>query len=116
MTAPTTYLKGSWNVICDVCGRQYKAESLQMRWDGLMVCHGDWEPRQPQDFVRGVADQQAVPWSRPEAADRFIYLQTTLMNIFYSSRTTATIGIRVQYANTSLHELDGRVLNQIALG
>jgi len=64
---------GSWNVICDVCGRQYKNSELQMRWDGLMVCSGDWEPRQPQDFVHGVADKQAPPFTRPEQSDHFIF-------------------------------------------
>lgn len=36
-----------------------------------MVCEDDWEPRQPQDFVRGVADYQAPPWTRPEQGDVF---------------------------------------------
>ena len=63
---------GGWNVICDVCGRQFKDNELQLRWDGFMVCSGDWEPRQPQDFVRGVADYQAPPYTRPEQADQFV--------------------------------------------
>ena len=37
-----------------------------------MVCKGDWEVRQPQDYVRGVADIQAPPYVRPEQANRFI--------------------------------------------
>ena len=37
-----------------------------------MVCPGDWETRHPQDFVRGIADYQAPPWTRPEAPDEFI--------------------------------------------
>ena len=65
---------GSWNVICDVCGRQYKNNELQMRWDGLMVCSGDWEPRQPQDFVHGVADKIAPPFARPEQSNSFIII------------------------------------------
>jgi len=73
---------GGWNVICDVCGRQYKDSELQLRWDGFMVCSGDWEPRQPQDFVHGVADKQAPPFARPEQTDRFIFLpqSTTALN------------------------------------
>jgi hypothetical protein len=53
-----------------------------MRWDGLMVCSGDWEPRQPQDFVHGVADKQAPPFTRAEQSDRFIFLSqsTTALN------------------------------------
>lgn len=62
---------GGWNVICDQCGRQFKDSELQLRWDGLMVCSGDWEPRQPQDFVHGVADKQAPPFTRPEQTDVF---------------------------------------------
>lgn len=42
-----------------------------------MVCKEDWEPRQPQDFVRARIDIQAVPWSRPEPADSFVGVCTT---------------------------------------
>jgi hypothetical protein len=69
---------GGWNVICDSCGRQFKDNELQLRWDGLMVCKGDWEPRQPQDFVHGVADKQAPPWARPESSDNFIFVCTPI--------------------------------------
>lgn len=37
-----------------------------------MVCKGDWEVRQPQDYVRGVADIQAPPYVRPEQANSFL--------------------------------------------
>ena len=63
---------GGWNVICDACGRKFKENELQLRWDGLMVCKGDWEPRHPQDFVKGVADIQAPKYARPEQTDVFI--------------------------------------------
>ena len=76
MPSPRRYYSGSWNVICDVCGRQYKAEGLRPRWDGLMVCLEDWEPRQPQDFVRAQADKIAPPWSRSESSDTFIQFCT----------------------------------------
>lgn len=68
------YCKGDWDAICDSCGRKYKASELRKRWDGLMVCSQDWEPRQPQDFVRAIVDRQAVPWSRPEATDTFVVI------------------------------------------
>lgn len=72
MSHKSVFINGEWNAICDVCGREYKASELQQRWDGMMCCHQDWEPRHPQDFVRGVADQISVPWSRPEPEDTFI--------------------------------------------
>lgn len=46
-----------------------------------MVCREDWETRQPQDFVRGVADIQAPVWARPEVADSFELNCTTRTSI-----------------------------------
>jgi hypothetical protein len=66
------YDKGEWSTICDVCGRKFRNQDLRQRWDGLKTCSDDWEPRQPQDFVRGVADYQAPVWTRPEASDQFV--------------------------------------------
>lgn len=66
------YDKGDWKALCDVCGREFKASRLQKRWDGLMCCVQDWEIRQPQDFVRGVADTQIAPWTRPEPSDSYV--------------------------------------------
>src|SRR5574337_2147516 len=66
------YKRGSWNFICEVCGQKFKAEQMRKRWDGLIVCHADWEPRHAQDFVRGVKDNPSVPISRPEAPDSFV--------------------------------------------
>jgi hypothetical protein len=68
MSYTSRYQKGDWKAICDVCGRELKASRLKQRWDGLMVCQQDWEPRHPQDFVRGVA----------ESADTFVHLICTV--------------------------------------
>lgn len=66
------YEDAGWNAICDRCGFKFKATDLKQTWDGLMVCQDDWEPRHPQDFVRGVTDDQHVPWNRDEGPDTFI--------------------------------------------
>ena len=71
MSYKSRYDSGSWLVLCDDCGKKYKAEQLRKRWDNLVVCEICYEERQPQDFVRGAIDKIAVPWSRPEAADQF---------------------------------------------
>lgn len=76
MSYRARYDKGDWKAICDVCGRIFKGSQLRQRWDGYKVCNEDWEPRQPQDFVRGVVDTQVPPWTRPEAQDQFIYTCT----------------------------------------
>lgn len=76
MATPRFYDNGTYNAICDECGRQFRAFQLTQRWDGLMVCQEDWETRQPQDFVRGVADKMVPPYTRPEQADTFGFFCT----------------------------------------
>jgi hypothetical protein len=60
---------GNWNALCDSCGRKFKANQLQKRWDGLMVCQEDWEQRHPQDLLRVQREQISVPWARPYPAE-----------------------------------------------
>ena len=66
------YVSGDWNAVCDACGKEFKASKLVKRWDGLMVCKADWEPRHPQDFVRAKADLQAPVWTRPDNNGEYI--------------------------------------------
>lgn len=66
------YKPGDNNAICDRCGRPFKASQLKKTWDGLWVCRRDWEPRQPQDFVRGVKEDQSVEVSRPDTEPTFV--------------------------------------------
>lgn len=43
-------------VRCEVCDFDYRVKDIKTRWDGVLVCKWDWEPRHPQDLVRGVSD------------------------------------------------------------
>lgn len=63
---------GDYNTLCDSCGRKFKFSQMKKRWDGLLVCHEDYELRNAQDFVRVRGDKQTVPIPRPEPADTFI--------------------------------------------
>lgn len=74
MSTADVYEHGQHNVICDRCGFKYKARQLRKEWNGLRTCSGPqtngcWEPRHPQDFVKGKADRQLPEWTRPEPAD-----------------------------------------------
>jgi len=78
---PSFYKGGSHNAICDRCGFKFKAEELRETWNGLRVCLQDWEPRQPQDFVRGVPEQHALQWTRPQPQDNYVevnYISNTI--------------------------------------
>ena len=94
MSYTPRYDRGDWKALCDVCGREYKASQLQQRWDGLMCCRDDWEIRQPQDFVRGVADNQLAPWTRPEPIDSFVPL-TFWQSVIASTTSIAKLLTKV---------------------
>ena len=102
----TYYSSGDWNGICDVCGRKFKMSQLRPRWDGLMVCAGDWETRHPQEFVRGIKDVQTVPVARPESTDVFIHpilgalnLYSALPGIYYWFGTLSTIYVPTSFSS-----------------
>lgn len=62
---------GNYWAVCDRCGFDYRIRELRMTWDGLLVCEKDWEPRHPQDFVRGVSDTIAPQGPvRPEPTEK----------------------------------------------
>lgn len=61
------YKPGSFYRICDRTGFATRAERTSMEWQGLIVDRRVYEPRQPQDFVKGVNDDQTVPYPRPRS-------------------------------------------------
>lgn len=65
---------GKWYVMCPRCGRNRTNDMvLKEPETNLMVCRdGCWDPRHPQDFVRGKPDNMSVPYPRPEPTDQFV--------------------------------------------
>ena len=76
MGASDYFAKGQWNAFCDLCGAKKKSGQVVRTWDGFRVCASHKEARNPQDLLRGVKDDQSVPWSRPEPTDTFILMCT----------------------------------------
>ena len=66
------YRHNSFNRICDRSGFKVKAGDTRMEWTGHIVRKSGWEPRHPQDFMRGKLDKQSVPHPRPESDDDFL--------------------------------------------
>lgn len=59
--------------ICMASGFKVDADRLVRQWDGALVDRRFVDKRrQPQDFVRGQADDQRHPCPSPEAEDTFI--------------------------------------------
>jgi hypothetical protein len=74
------YRPGSFYRTDDRTGFPTRAERTKKEWTGLIVDEARWEPRQPQDLVRGVQDKQSVPEPRPLAPNQFIgpvFVQTS---------------------------------------
>lgn len=67
------YNKGDHWIQCDLCASHIYASEARYRWDGMVVCPDDWEPRQPQDFVRGRQDKIAA--DEPRRPDRDIFVE-----------------------------------------
>lgn len=74
------YRMGSFYRSDDRSGFTVRAEQTRQEWQDLIVDEKLWEPRQPQDLVKGVADDQTVPNARPVPPATFvgpIYTQLT---------------------------------------
>jgi hypothetical protein len=67
---------GTWNASCSMCGRKRKADEMVRNWQGLYRCPEHDEPRQPQDFARGLPDNMGVPWAQLET-DTYVQINLT---------------------------------------
>lgn len=121
---------GDYNAICDVCGRKFKFSRLRQKWDNTWACEQDWEPRQPQDYLRGIPDNMSVPLSRPDQPAVFldtIYVNpvicTSLLNfainrlksLVVSAISTASI-LTQYFPSLGSKVLDGAPINTTTLG
>lgn len=66
------YKLGSFYRVDDRTGFPQRAERTRMEWTGLIVDQARWEPRQPQDLVKGVPDIQSVPDARPLSQNIYV--------------------------------------------
>ncbi len=74
------YRPGSFYRADDRSGFTRRADDTKKEWTELIVGKDLWEIRQPQDFVRGVPDDQTVPDPRLDPPPVFtgpIYGQTS---------------------------------------
>lgn len=62
---PAGYQKGQWKMMSDRSGQTFLNSDIKTEWTGLKVAKHEWEPRHPQEYVRGVVDDYAVRDARP---------------------------------------------------
>jgi hypothetical protein len=63
------YIAGQHWVVCHRCGFDYYVRDIKVEWTGAFVCEGCWEPRHPQDYVRGKRDKMRVSGAVNPASD-----------------------------------------------
>ena len=121
---------GDYNAICDVCGRKFKFSRLRQKWDNTWACEQDWEPRQPQDYLKGIKDNMSVPLSRPDPPTLFLqdeivtespvitlsFIKALLKSLAVSVSSLVTILKTVYPFTPASKVVDGAALNTTTLG
>jgi hypothetical protein len=82
------YAPGEWNLVCSICGRKMKSGDAVKNWQGMWRHRRCNNPRQPQDFVRVLPDDQTVPFSQPPT-DSYVQISINLP-IFVQPQETST--------------------------
>ena len=77
-----------WTTLCAVCGFRFNSNELKERWDGVMVCDKDWEPRNVLDFFKIPAEDISVPWTYPEHLTLTNYASITATDSPYTATVT----------------------------
>jgi hypothetical protein len=99
------YKKGCWNVICDVCGFEFKSDEVRKRWDGFIVCKDDFEYDHPQKYLRVREDSQSVPFVRSVPEETFIQVCTVITSqgiAGYGVAGCSTAGVDNNLPNQSI--------------
>lgn len=104
MNRPVEWFPGEWNFCCDRCGFEFKSSQARHEWTGLIVCPYCWDPRHPQDFVRGRVDRIAVPWVRICCDDTFLpdILKVQLWSTARGGDNSAGVGSLSSVSSPSL--------------
>lgn len=99
------YVGGEWYRICDRTGFKIRDVRTRKEWTNRIVRNQSWEPRQPQDMVQGVTDDQTVVDPRPRQINQF---QGPLGTILISTSPAGETFVNLQ---STLRMVMGDLLN-----
>lgn len=90
------FVGGSFYRICDRTGFATRSSRTKMQWNNIIVREDVYEARQPQDFVKGIPDDQTIPFARPRQVDSydgplhtFITIAANIGDVIINVNTTA---------------------------
>lgn len=75
------FVLGDNYIIDDETGLKIRASESMKRWDGARVDRRNWNPRQPQDLVKGREDRQIADIVRSRPVDQFVGPLTTTVTV-----------------------------------
>ena len=70
------YVPGDYYQIDQIRGYKVRASETMQQWDRIITKPPSWSPRQPQDLVTGVQDDQSVPLPLPRQTNQFTIVAT----------------------------------------
>jgi hypothetical protein len=89
------YVGGDNYLLDDLSGFKIRASRARVIPGGqtgqLAVAPQRWEPQQPQDFVRGVWDDETVQLARPRQQNRFVIVGTQVSAFASAGSTTIEV-------------------------
>lgn len=93
--------EGDYNALCDGCGFKFKASELRERYDGMMVCSEDWEPRHPSERSLSIRSPKTLPWTRPESTDVYLDVNFCTVDGLNGTADHGTAGCAIVGRNTT---------------
>lgn len=91
------YKKGAFNRIDDRSGFKKKSTDTKQEWTGMIVATESWEPRNAQDFVRGIPDEMWVENARPDSDPNYSLAPLAPPTAYLIYNINQTIGPIVAY-------------------
>jgi len=79
------YRPGSFYRVCDRTGFAERAGRTKMQWNNIIVWDRVYEARQPQDFVKGIPDDQTVPLPRPRQPATYVNISGAQFQVYGDS-------------------------------
>lgn len=93
------YVGGDWYFLDQNTGFKVRAGKSRLQWNSIRTSGTHWNPRQPQDMVQGVRDEQAPPWAFPRQVNQFAVVATYVTAFSARGSTSmqveSTVGISV---------------------
>lgn len=112
------YVPGDYYQLDDNTGFKVRAKRTRVQWNGIVTTREHFNPRQPQDLVTGVRDDQSVPMPRPRQKNTFTIVASWVTAPAHRGANSLTVDSAVGFTAGDLCQvmLDSGANFQFTLG